>query len=279
MERCYLCSHKTHVFLNVKNKSILRCTHCALTYTKDISPRSAIVREDSEKFVREYAKEAPYYKKYFDDIVGLILRYKKPQQILDIGCGIGLFLQSAKKFGLKATGVDMSKASVVYARSQGLDVRIGKIEKQFFRPRSFDVITLFQTIEHIEDPLLMLKKIYSLLRKNGVLVMTTPSEESFMAKVLGKNWFGYRNIEHQYFFNKQSLETMQKKVGFKKVKIHTQHGRILTVPWVLIRLFDYYYNQKSPLSWVIAKSRPYWKYLNWITFREPNVNLVSIAVK
>ena len=279
MQKCYLCNHPAQIFLKVKNKSILRCNNCKLTYTRDLASFNGIIREDGEKFVREYLKEASLYKEYFDSIIKIILKHKKPQSLLDVGCGVGIFLQKVKDIGWNAIGVDMSKAAVQYARSRGLDVRLGKIEELKFKPRSFDVITLFQTIEHIEDPIRILKKIYSLLRRGGILILTTPSEESFMARVLGKFWFGYRNIEHLYFFNNQSLATMQTKVGFRKVMIHSEDSRVLSVPWVLTRVLEYYYNQKSLLTSLMLKSKPYWKYLNWFTFREPDVNLVSIAVK
>lgn len=279
MQTCYLCSHPTRTFLNVKNKSILRCSNCKLTYTRDIAHRNGIIREDGHKFVREYLKEARLYKEYFNTIIKIIQKYKKPQSLLDIGCGVGIFLQQVKEIGWNALGIDMSRAAVTYARSHGLDVRLGKIEEVTFNPRSFDVITLFQTIEHIEDPLKILKKAYSLLRKGGMLMLTTPSEESVLARMLGKFWFGYRNIEHSFFYNSQSLTAMQKNVGFRNVMVYSENGRKLSVPWVLTRIFEYYYNKNSLLTSLVLKSKPYWKYLDWITFREPDVNLISIAVK
>lgn len=223
--------------------------------------------------------EASRYREYFNTIIDIIWKHKKPTTLLDVGCGIGVFLQAVKDVGLNAVGVDMSKSAVIYARSHGLDVRLGKIEDLPLKRESFDVITLFQTIEHIEDPIKTLKKIHTLLRRGGILVMTTPNEESLMAKLLGKLWFGYANIEHIYFFNKQSLTALQKKVGFKKITIESENGRALSMPWVLTRLFDYYYNQQSILKPLIVKSRPYWKYLRWITFKEPSVNLISVGVK
>lgn len=279
MQTCYLCKHPTQTFLKVKGKSILRCENCRLTYTLDTIPYDGRMREDGEKFVNEYLKEESLYREYFDNIIKIIKRYKKPQSLLDVGCGIGVFLQCVKKVGWNAIGVDMNASAVEYARSRGLAVRLGKIEELKFKSGSFDVITLFQTIEHIEDPLNTLKKAYSLLRKGGLLIITTPNEESFMAKVLGKFWFGYRNIEHLYFFNEQSLAAMQEKVGFRKIKINGENGRTLSMPWALTRIFEYYYNQESLLRSLVFKSQPYWKYLSRITFREPSVNLVSIAEK
>ena len=279
MQTCYLCQHPTHQLLKAKNRAIIRCDNCKLTYTPDSASSDGHIREDSGKFVKEYLDEARRYKQYFDTIIGIIQKHKKPQSLLDVGCGVGIFLQQVKINGWKAIGVDMSADSVAYARARGLAVRRGKIEELTFRPGSFDVITLFQTIEHIKDPIKTLEKLYLLLRRGGILVLTTPNEESVLAKAQGKFWFGYRNIEHLYFFNEQSLTVLQKKVGFKRISIHTENGRVLSAPWVLTRLFDYYYNQASILTSLMRKARPYWKYLNWITFREPRVNLVSVAVK
>ena len=278
MQRCYLCNHPTKVFLRARNRSILRCNNCKLTYTKDAAFDGAI-QEDSEKFVKEYWKEKALYEAYFDTIIKTISKYKKPQTLLDVGCNIGIFLQSVKKVGWKGEGVDMSSSAVKYARSTGLKVHLGKIEDLKFPPQSLDVITLFQTIEHIEDPAQTLRKLYSLLRKGGILVITTPNEESLMAKILGKFWFGYRNVEHLYFFNKESLAKLQKKVGFEKIVIHTENGRVLSVSWVLTRIFEYYYNYKFFPITLVLKTKPFWKYLYGIRFQEPSVNLVSIAVK
>ena len=279
MQTCYLCNHPAQVFLKTKSRSILRCGNCKLTYTPDVIPYDGRAREDGDKFVGEYLKESSLYKKYFDTIIKIILEYKKPKSLLDVGCGVGVFLQNVKAIGWNARGIDMNPSAISYARSHGLDVCLGKIEEQKFDPGSFDAITLFQTIEHIEDPLKILKKIHSLLRKGGILVVTTPNEESLMAKVLGKFWFGYKNIEHLYFFNKQSLSAMQSKVGFRKIIIRAENGRALSVQWVLTRIFEYYYNHESLLTSLALKTQPYWKYLSRIIFREPDVNLISIAIK
>jgi len=277
---CYLCKQPTRFFLKAKNRIILRCSSCKLTYTLDITPFGGRVREDGEKFVTEYLREYSLFKEYFDTIIKIILKRKKPKLLLDVGCGVGIFMQNLKEIGWNAIGVDMSDASVEHAKSRGLKVKLGKIEDMKLKSNSFDVITLFQTIEHIEDPIKTLKKIYSLLRKDGLLVITTPNEESLMAKILGKYWFGYRNIEHLYFFNKRSLAKMQAEVGFRRIDVNSENGRTLSLPWVLTRLFDYYYNdQNSSLRLALVKSQPYWKYFSWITFREPGVNLLSVAVK
>ena len=278
MKTCYLCHRPVKTFLKTKNRSIVRCDSCKLTYTRDATS-GPVLREDSEKFTREYLIDARFYNEYFEQVIETIRKYKKPTRVLDVGCGVGLFLQKVKANGWNGVGVDMSKPAVTYARNHGLEVHLGRIEQSSFKTETFDVITLFQTIEHLEDPLKILKKLHSLLKVGGVLLITTPSETSFLARILGKFWFGYRNIEHLYFYNKQSLTAMQKKVGFKKITIRTESSRKLSLPWVLTRIFEYYYNQKSPLASVVLKSRAYWKYLNWITFREPAVNLVSIAFK
>lgn len=278
MKRCYLCGFSIKPFITVKKRSIVRCSTCRLTYTKNLL-QSTATGENSRKFVDEYVSEAVSYREYFTNIIDIIRKYKQPGTLLDVGCGVGIFLQRVKETGWKAVGVDLSSGAVQYARAHGLDVRLGEIEKMKFRPRSFDVITLFQTIEHIDDPLNILKILRVFLRNGGLLLMTTPSEESFMAKLMGKYWFGYRNVEHIYFYNKHSMTVLLQKAGFRNITMHSENSRALSVPWVLTRIFEYYYNQKSLLSSLIVKTRPYWKYLNWIRFREPDVNLVLTAVK
>src|SRR5574341_456208 len=89
MQPCYLCNRVTQPLLNAKGRTIIRCGHCKLTYTQDTKVSRRTLREDSKKFVGEYMSEASRYREYFNTIIDIIWKYKKPTTLLDVGCGIG----------------------------------------------------------------------------------------------------------------------------------------------------------------------------------------------
>jgi 2-polyprenyl-3-methyl-5-hydroxy-6-metoxy-1,4-benzoquinol methylase len=276
---CYLCNKPTYTYFQIKNRIIFRCNTCELTYTSNNYLNIDIDKEGSKKFVDEYVAEEELYKEYFNGKIQTYIKDRKPKLLLDIGCGAGIFLDCVNKLGWKSIGVDSSKAAIKYSKLKGLNVKLGKIEQLKLNPNSFDVITIFQTIEHLDNPLKIMQKVNKLLRPNGIFLLTTPNENSFMAKIMGKKWFGYRNIEHIFFYNQNSLKLMLIKAGFKEVNITEENGRSMSLTWILIRLFGYYYNHHSIITKFILKTNSYWKYLKWIKFCEPKVNLVSIAIK
>jgi SAM-dependent methyltransferase len=98
------------------------------------------------------------------------------QRLLDVGCGVGTFMDVARRRGLAVTGIDVADAPARFARSRGLDARTGPLAAQSFEPGSFDVVTLWDVIEHVDDPLALLRDIRRVLRPGGTLVLETPDE-------------------------------------------------------------------------------------------------------
>lgn len=278
--KCCLCGSISVVFfLKAKKRILEKCLECNSIYVRDNLDDKNIDKEDSEKFVREYLNEKKLYEDYFNNKLALLEKYKKPGTILDIGCGAGVFMQSANAKGWLVTGVDASRAVKKYARGLKMEVKFGKIENIGFKDESFDVITMFQTIEHIGNPLSVVMKVRKLLKPGGIFLMTTPDENGFMARLMGKRWFGYRNIEHLFFYNTTSFRSLLKIAGFNKIKIEKEAGRVLTASWVLTRIFGYYYSHHTLVTNIMEKFKPTWKYFDWIKLREPEANLVAFVRK
>ena len=86
----------------------------------------------------------------------------------------------------------------------------------------FDVVTMFDVIEHLTDPKGTLEEINTLMKKDGLLVITTPNSGSLVAKILGKRWEEVRRArEHTYFFSKKTLSCMLKKTNFEILKVES----------------------------------------------------------
>jgi 2-polyprenyl-3-methyl-5-hydroxy-6-metoxy-1,4-benzoquinol methylase len=113
-----------------------------------------------------------------------------PPLVLDIGCGVGLLLDEARRLGWRTRGVELSDWAVRRARHRGLDVFQGALEEAGFEPNSFDAVFMIDVLEHLADPVRTLATVSRVLRPGGVLCLVTPNPASTAARVLGKRWWG-----------------------------------------------------------------------------------------
>lgn len=273
---CYLCgSPATRLFLKIKDHNLLICDGCGLIYEQERRAGGGI-SADQEKFLAEYLLEEKSYAQYFDEKLEWIESLRRPGTLLDVGCGAGTFLRCARQRGWQVMGVEGSAPAATYARSTGLEVREGIIESLSFSG-AFDVVTVFQAIEHFADPVAFLNHVRSLIKPGGFAVLTTPDRKGFMGKLQGKGWFGYYNDEHVFFYDASSFKRTLEKAGFSGVAVRSESGRALSPSWVFTRLFEYYYTAPGMAQRLMARSKPVWKWFDWLRIREPAVNLVAIG--
>jgi len=129
-------------------------------------------------------------------------------RLLDVGCAAGFFLDEARKLGWETLGCELSEYAQAHAAERlGLDVRrAGFLDADFAPPsESFDVITLFNVLEHIPGPTGVAQKLYSLLSPGGYLVVETWDPRSWLARLLGPSWPTYAPPTVLYCFTKATL--------------------------------------------------------------------------
>lgn len=157
------------------------------------------------------------------------LRQLEPagKSLLDVGCGLGIFLAMARDAGWNVKGIDTSEYAIRHAREHfQLDVTHGAVLKDAeFAPASFDVITLWDSIEHFRDPFGQLSEIYRLLKPGGVIMLDTPNGHSLLRTVanacydasFGLFRYPVAKLYHQFhlfYYTPQALETLLKRTGF-----------------------------------------------------------------
>ena len=159
--------------------------------------------------------------KEIEDITG-----KKRSQIrlLDVGCSNGAFIHTASQMGMNCEGVEPAKEAAQAARESGLKVSHGFLEELNLPENSFDVMTVFEVIEHLKDPLSLLNECKRLLKPKGILVIRTGNTDSWTVKVLKGKWH-YFNLNkhggHISFFNKRSMLVLAQKTGFHLERFQT----------------------------------------------------------
>lgn len=142
-------------------------------------------------------------------------------KLLDVGCGNGEFINYMKRNGWQTVGIDFDKEAVNAAKSRNLDVKSGNLNEQKFPANNFDAITIAHVIEHIYDPVELLKECFRILKPGGKLVIATPNNESLGHRYFKENWRGLEPPRHIHVFSTNSLIRVIYKSGFTKFKCFT----------------------------------------------------------
>lgn len=143
--------------------------------------------------------------------------------ILDIGCNIGTFLGLAIEAGYRAIGVEPDPKAAQEAVGSGLDVRCGYLEDLNFPEEAFDLITLFEVIEHLEKPAALLQECHRILRTSGKMFITTGNTSSWSVRRRKEEWDYFDlKLGHISFFNPLSMGILARSGGFEVQKIETR---------------------------------------------------------
>lgn len=148
--------------------------------------------------------------------INLIERYiKTPCKLLDIGCGDGGFLRQLDPHSFDAFGLEPVEEAVERAKQAGLQVFKGNILKDALPPESYDVVTLWHVFEHIKEPKEALRRIHTLLKPGGILVMAMPNVNSLACRLGGKYWFHLDSPRHLWLYNEKNTETLLSATHFQ----------------------------------------------------------------
>jgi 2-polyprenyl-3-methyl-5-hydroxy-6-metoxy-1,4-benzoquinol methylase len=206
--------------------AVVRCRHCELTYT---NPRPAA--ESLAPFYPAHynphalprkLRESRLPSRFWSRVFGRpcperrgLLPWPNPGRLLDFGCGGGSFLCEMAGRGWRVTGIDVSPQVVRSIRETlGFDALSGSLPHADLTPGSFDVITMWQSLEHVHRPLEVLRAAYELLVPGGKLIVAVPNYDSLTSEWFGENWFGLDLPRHLTHFTPRTLKQMLQTSGF-----------------------------------------------------------------
>jgi SAM-dependent methyltransferase len=226
---CNLCgSDNREPYCKVGDFRIVRCGQCGLLYTNPRRRENEIANIYSEEYFLsqnpsilgydDYSTHADGLRQVFADHLDIIERFARPPaSILDIGCAYGYFCELAAKRGWNTEGVEVSAHAAQRARELAkVPVHTGTLAEVALAPASFDVAAMWDVLEHSFDPSGELAAVNRILKPGGYLFLTLPDAGSFIARLLGPYWFGYKKAaEHNYFFSKRTLGRLLARAGFE----------------------------------------------------------------
>ena len=226
---CGMCgSSRSLVKFRDEPFAVVTCQDCELTYVTPRLDDEQLISEvydegywssDAAKLrgYTNYRDDAPLYLKTYRRRLSVIRRhFREPGRVLDIGCAAGYFLSVMKEEGWQVTGLEPSDPIRAQAEERlgAENLLSDPAALADLEPGSFDLVTLWDVIEHIPDFLATLRTIRGLLSKNGRLLIETQNIDSRAAAVLGKRWQHYKHAEHIYHFNPKTIGRALGESGF-----------------------------------------------------------------
>jgi SAM-dependent methyltransferase len=175
--------------------------------------------------------------------MAFVARWLPPRsRILDVGCAAGYFMQVARDAGHQVLGIEPSAPiAALAAKTLGQDaVHIGTLESapaaRGFRDGSFQLVTLWDVIEHIPDPQATLRRVRELLAPGGRLLIETQNVRSTWARLLGRRWHHYKHEEHLYHFGPATIERLLHDCGFRLLHLGAGYaGKYVSLAFVAER--------------------------------------------
>lgn len=240
---CYLCNHESALLFTKSGYQIFRCSHCGLGQThlgkpyaqfiKDFYTKGYYLGDERKGAYKNYGRDKPYIERNLKSFLSHLIPFASKGKLLDIGCAYGYLVELALSKGFDAYGFDPSSHAVSQAASSIKDrIQHGTLADVSYPQHSFDAITMHDVFEHLADPITDLKKIHTLLKKDGVLMLATGDTGSVAARLLKRRWTFYIPPQHLFFYHKQAMTAVLKAAGFKPVAFY-RVGKWLSLSYVL----------------------------------------------
>lgn len=198
---------------------VVQCKRCGLAFTNP--------RPDVDSIASFYPADYHGHQRRAGEthrrLPGCVARALQPfgeARLLDFGCGAGAFLQRMHAQGWTVVGLDSAPPAVTRVRTQlGLPAHLGTLPNTLWTDECFEAITMWQSLEHVHQPLEVLHAAYRLLTPGGRLIVAVPNFDGLASHWFGPHWFGLDLPRHLGHFTPTSLRRMLTRAGFDRVEI------------------------------------------------------------
>jgi SAM-dependent methyltransferase len=226
-----------------------RCRDCDLVYLTPRLDDATLATLYGEEFY--FPSESPFgaiaegVKDLIQDARRHVIEKRaRIGRLLDVGSGDGAFVHHMASHGWDATGLDFSPAASELAARRGLRGRylMGSLADHDLPLRSFDAVTLWQVLEHIGEPVAMLRRAHALLRPGGLLVASVPNIDSLSATLTRERWWGLDVPRHLVHYTPATLRRVVSEAGLSVVDV--RHFSFQYDPYALLH---------STLDWTFTR--------------------------
>lgn len=198
---------------------LVKCSACGFVFAQKIPTEQELIAYYDGYGRNDYL--SPITIKRYNELLDQMEPFRKTNKLLDVGCGIGYFLEVAKERGWEVYGTEYTDRAIEICEGKGIIMQQGKLDPSKFEAESFDIITSFEVLEHINNPIEETNNFYQLLRKGGLVYLTTPNFNSLLRYRLKERYDVITYPEHLSYYTPKTLNKLFKRCGFKKKAIQT----------------------------------------------------------
>jgi len=216
--KCLVCqSEKLNPLSGFEKHHLTKCASCGFVFCKPIPTQDELNAVYEGYGRNDYLSDLTI--QAYERVLDSLEPYRKTNKLIDVGCGIGYFLEVAKKRGWEVYGTEFTEEAVGICEGKGASMKLGVLNPDNYDPESFDVVCSFEVIEHINNPKQELGNFHKLLRKGGVVYCTTPNFDAVERYMLGADWNILGYPEHLSYYSPKTLKRVFKESGFSAKKV------------------------------------------------------------
>lgn len=225
--KCPICENADQSLFAIRYKktdfAVVECHKCRFGFIPtEPKSQSADYSHYKDKSTAEEVKRGNQWLKIQVNLdrYSLIQRFKPKGRILDVGAGWGHFVLAGRQTPFEVTGIEVSTENYNFAVNElGLDIR----NVSFYdltEISAYDIVTMWDVLEHIDNPERFIRKTHSVLKDNGIVVIKVPRGDAIIAKLLGKNWW-HLGPGHVNYFSISTISRLLTKSGFQIIEAKT----------------------------------------------------------
>ncbi len=220
-KNCLICpSNNIKILTDYKKNYLVKCKSCGLVFCSRIPSEEELINHYSN-YPIGYNADSIITRNRINELLDEFENFRINNKILDVGCGPGIFLIEAQKRGWDVYGTEFTDKQLEYLLNKGIKTLKGKLARDSFEPNMFDVIISSEVIEHIYNPIEEINNFHRLLRKGGLLYLTTPNFNAIERFILKENYRIIEYPEHLCYYTSKTLHFLLSNSGFKKYKLIT----------------------------------------------------------
>ncbi len=215
--------------LRAHDADLVRCRQCGLVRVEPMPTAEAAAAlyddayfRDAERGYVDYVADERVFRQEFRRRLRQVRAAGGRGRLLDIGCASGALLLEAQAAGFQPSGLEPAPGLARRAaETSGCPVIAGTLADALLAPASFDVVTLFDVLEHLVDPVRALRRLQVTLAGGGLLAVTVPDYGGLWARVSGRHWPFITPWEHLVYFTRRTLRGALVRAGFDCVQFHS----------------------------------------------------------